>query len=320
MLQRRVRLEEQGGRGEGEQGSRVVLLGRPSTGEEVRAEIRVTSDERRLLSSDEMTSEEAGGGPFVAALRVAADAQLLLITSRYRFMLSTARQLADLREVGLDIENLHRLARREAVVAVVDWSAAREQERLLLVTSTGYARAYPLDSLRPAIEAPAPFSFDNPPPGVPVLAQGVGRDRHVVIVTAGGRGVRWPLAKIPLSGVQALNPGRDEAFDRVATALAVRSDEEAVLVLADGYARRLRAGWVEEPAKANARARALVARRAAAVGLVAVGPLELFTERRRLMADAGLLPFEDSTKAFRLVKLSEGENVTAVLTRSTMSS
>ena len=270
MLQRRVRLEEQGGRGAGEQGSRVVLLGRPTTGEEVRAEIRVTGEQ---LGAD---SEEADGGPFVTALRVAADAQLLLITSRYRFMLSTARQLADLREVGLDIENLHRLARREAVVAVVDWSAAREQERLLLVTSTGYARAYPLDSLRPAIEAPAPFSFDNPPPGVPVLAQGVGRDRHVVIVTAGGRGVRWPLAKIPLSGIQALNPGRDEAFDRVAAALAVRPDEEAVLVLADGYARRLRADWVEEPLKANAKGKALVARQAAAVGLVAVGPLELF--------------------------------------------
>ena len=68
--------------------------------------------------------------------------------------------------------------------------------------------------------------------------------------------------------------------------------------------------------RANAKGKALVARQAAAVGLVAVGPLELFTERRRLMADAGQLPLEDSTKAFRLVKLGEGETLTTILTRS----
>ncbi len=323
LLQRRVRLEEQGGGGEGEQGGRLVLLGRPTTGEEVRAEIRVTRSELQATSEEAVSGQRSAvgdllpaGGPFAAALHVATDVQLLLITSRYRFMLTTARQLADLHEVGLDIENLHRLARREAVVAVVDWSVAREQERLLLVTSTGYARAYPLDSLRPAIEAPAPFSFDNPPPGVPVLAQGVGRDRQVVIVTAGGRGVRWSLAKIPLSGVQALNPGRDEAFDRVAAALAVLPDEEVVLVLADGYGRRLRADWVEEPPRANTKARSLVARPAAAVALAPVGPLELLTDRRLLMADGGQLPLEDSTKTFRLLKLEASEEVTAVVLNS----
>ena len=59
-----------------------------------------------------------------------------------------------------------RLAGREAVCAIVDWTAAREAERLLLVTSTGFARAYPLETLRPSIEAPAPFQFDSPLPGV----------------------------------------------------------------------------------------------------------------------------------------------------------
>lgn len=125
--------------------------------------------------------------------------------------------------------------------------------------------------------------------------------------------MRWPLARIPLSGVQAFNSGRDEAFDRVAAALAVLPDEEAVLVLADGYARRLRAEWVEEPLKANAKARALVARRAAAVGLAPVGPLQILTDQRLLAADAEKLPLEDSTKTFRLVKLEPGEMVTALL-------
>jgi len=312
LLQRRIRLEEQGGRGEGEQGSggaerrMLVLLSRATTGENARADIIATSDDATDLGG-------LSSLPFISALRVPPDNQLLLITSRYRFLLVTARQLAELREAGLDIENIHRFAARETIVAITDWAAAREQERLLLVTSTGYARAYPLDSLRPAVEAPVPLTFDDPPPGVPVLAQGVDRGMDAVIVTQGGRGVRWPLSKIPLTGIQALNPGRDGAFDRVTAALAVAPDDEVILLLDDGYARRMKAAWVSEAPKANAKARALVARKAAAVALANAGATTLITGRRLIMADSATLPLEDSTKAFRLAKLEEEELVMAVV-------
>lgn len=317
LLQRRIRLEEKGDEPAGKPGKLLVMLGRPSTGEQTRAEIVVADYAPAEAGDGPALPEERAlpplAAPIAAALAVAADAQLLLITSRYRFLLTTARQLADLREVGLDIENIHRLAAREAVVAMVDWTAAREMERLLLVTSTGYARAYPIEALRGAVEAPVPFQFDTPPPGVIVLAQGVSREMETVIVTASGRGVRWPLAKIPLTGVQALNPGRDEAFDRVNAALAVAPGDEVVLALDDGYARRMRAGWVEESPRANAKARALVARKAVAAALSPVGPLALVTDRRIVAADGGALPLEESTKAFRLVKVADGESVTAAI-------
>ncbi|HRN68837.1 MAG TPA: Hsp70 family protein [Promineifilum sp.] len=312
LLQRRIRLEEQGGRGEGEKGSggaerrMLVLLSRATTGENARADIIATSDDAAIPA-------DLSALPIISALRVPPDNQLLLITSRYRFLLVTARQLAELREAGLDIENIHRFAARETIVAITDWAATREQERLLLVTSTGYARAYPLDSLRPAVEAPVPLTFDDPPPGVPVLAQGVERGMDAVIVTEGGRGVRWPLSKIPLTGIQALNPGRDGAFDRVTAALAVAPDDEVILLLDDGYARRMKAAWVSEAPRANAKARALVVRKAAAVGLCGTGALTTVTNRRLVAADGNALPLEDSTKAFRLAKLEEEELVTAVV-------
>lgn len=312
LLQRRIRLEEQGGRGEEEKGSggaerrMLVLLSRATTGENAWADIIATSDDAAIPA-------DLSALPIISALRVPLDNQLLLITSRYRFLLVTARQLAELREAGLDIENIHRFAARETIVAITHWAATREQERLLLVTSTGYARAYPLDSLRPAVEAPVPLTFDDPPPGVPVLAQGVERGMDAVIVTEGGRGVRWPLSKIPLTGIQALNPGRDGAFDRVTAALAVAPDDEVILLLDDGYARRMKAAWVSEAPRANAKARALVVRKAAAVGLCGTGALTTVTNRRLVAADGNALPLEDSTKAFRLAKLEEEELVTAVV-------
>lgn len=284
----------------------LVLLSRATTGENARADIIATSDEAADLGG-------LSSLPFISALRVLPDNQLLLITSRYRFLLVTARQLAELREAGLDIENIHRFAARETIVAITDWTAAREQERLLLVTSTGYARAYPLDSLRPAVEAPVPLTFDDPPSGVPVLAQGVDRGMDAVIVTESGRGVRWPLSKIPLTGIQTLNPGRDEAFDRVTAALAVAPGDEIVLLLEDGYARRMKVAWIPEAPKVNAKARALVVRKATAVGLADVGSLTLVTDRRMMKTDSATLPLEDSTKAFRLAKLEEEELVTAVV-------
>jgi len=121
------------------------------------------------------------------------------------------------------------------------------------------------------------------------------------------------LGRIPLSGLQAINPGQGEAFDRVATALAAEPAGEVALLLADGYARRLKLEWVEEAPKANARGKALVARQAAAVALAPGGPLQLVTDRRVLAADSGALPLEDSTKAFRLVKLEAEDTVTAVI-------
>jgi DNA gyrase/topoisomerase IV subunit A len=278
----------------------------------------LSPDEGRQTTDDNLWSvdgsrQSAVVGPFISALRAADDDRLLLVTSRYRFLLTTARQLADLRGIGQNIENLYRFAAREAVCAIVNWTAARAMERLLLVTSTGYARAYPLDALAPAIEAPTPLTFDNPLPGVPVLAQGVVRGQDVVIATEGGRAVRWPLAKIPLTGVQAINPGRDESFDRVSAALAVEPEGEVVLVLTDGYARRLRVAWVEEAPKANVKGKVLVARRAAAVALAQVGAIEVVTDRRVLTADGGALPLEEGTKALRFVSLEAGESVTTVV-------
>lgn len=252
-------------------------------------------------------------GPFVAAMRLPLDDQILLITTGYRFLLTTARQLADLREARLSIRNIHRFAGDETVAMMIDWSSARMMERLLLATSTGYIRAYPLNTLRPAIEAPLPLSFDDPPPGVPVAAQGTSKDMDVIVVTNGGRAVRWPLAKVPLTGVQAINPGRGDAFDRVAAALVTEPEAEVVLILADGYARRLRAEWVEEAVKANAKGKATVARRAAVVALAPAGSLTLVTDWRTVVVDGGALPLDDSTKAYRLVKLAEGELVTAVV-------
>jgi hypothetical protein len=99
----------------------------------------------------------------------------------------------------------------------------------------------------------------------------------------------------------------------VAAARAVEPDGELVLLLADGYARRLPAAAVAEAPRANAHGKALVARKSAVVALAPVGPLALVTDRRLVAADGAALPLEEGTKAGRVVKLAEGERVVAVV-------
>ena len=125
--------------------------------------------------------------------------------------------------------------------------------------------------------------------------------------------MRWPLARLPLVGAQAINCGQEAAFDRVAAARAVEPDGEMVLLLADGYGRRLRAAAVAEAPKANAHGKALVARRAAAVALASVGPLTVVTDRRLLAADGAALLLEEGTKAGRVVRIEEGEKIATVV-------
>lgn len=250
------------------------------------------------------------------ALLAGPDEQLVFVTSRYRFLLTTARQLADAQTLNLRLTDLHRMARREVVCAIANWTAVRDCERLFIATSTGFVRTYPLEVLRGSIEGPAPYQFDNPLPGIPVAVGGVGREDHLVLVTESGRGARWPVADLPLIGLQALNCIRGEALDRLVNATATSAETILTLLLADGYGRRTKAGTITQPAKANTHGRSLVARHERVAALVAShdqSSIFAVTSTGLWPVNEAAAPLEDSTKTYRLVRPAAGEVITTAL-------
>lgn len=314
LLQRRIALDE-GAAAETPDASPVVVL----LGEATRDVPEGTAAEIALVAApdDDRTPTALPDGlsqPARQLLVAAPDDRLLFITSRYRFLLSSARQLADAAALGLRLGDLHRLAAREVICAVANWSAVRESERLLIVTSTGFLRAYPLDVLRGTIEGPVPYQFDSPLPGVAVALAGVGRDDEVVMVTEGGRGVRRPLGSLPTIGLQAINCSRGETVDRVAAAAAGPATMAPVLLLADGYCRRLLAEHVAVPDRPNSPGRSLVARQTAVAALALPdddGRLLAATTRGLRVIDATAAPLKDSTSTRLLLKMSEEELLVA---------
>ena len=254
-------------------------------------------------------------GTAAQAVTAGLDEQLLLITSQYRFLLITPRQLADLRSIGLTIADLHQLRQHEKVCTVSRWGEIKRRPKLLLATSLGFVRPFPMDVLKVNIEAPVPLKFDQPLPGDPVAALGAEEEEdELLLVTGSGRAVRFAVKSLRLSGLQAVNCGRD---DRVTEAVLAQPEEKVVLVTADGYGRCLLAEWVPVPPKANTRGKSMVARRSELAAIATPkldATLWLVTSKRLVPAETGHLPLEDSTKTKPLLKLEPGETVHTLFT------
>jgi hypothetical protein len=258
----------------------------------------------------EVQPEPTVGGRPLAILTAEHDEPLLLITSMYRFFLTTAGHLQDLQEVGLDPAGYFHLKIQEQIQTMTRWAHARQQARLLVVTTFGFARAYQLDKMIESIEGPTPYKFDQPLPGVPAAAYGANVDDHVVLLLDSARGVRYQVGRLPMQGIQAINRRQDEGLTGAAL---VGEDDELLLVTAGGYGRRAPAGLVPVPPKANSRGRVLVARRPLC-GLARLGDERqawAITNRRWVTLEPERLPLDEqgSTRSARLLKLAQNETI-----------
>jgi hypothetical chaperone protein len=242
------------------------------------------------------------------------DEPLLLITSRYRFLLSTVRHLGELRELDLSLADYFRLRKDEQVCALGRWQEVKERSRMLLVTSRGYTRAYDVEKITEAIEGAVPFQFDRPLPGLAVAVLAVNDNDHVVICLDNGRAVRYCLGDIPLKGIQAIGW---RVGERVIGARKIASGDHVVFLTENGYGKRMPAEWVPIPSKPNSRGRVMVARRPLYGLYSAEGGARLWaiTPKRLLSLPADLLPLDapGSTRSYRALKLAASETILAPL-------
>lgn len=249
--------------------------------------------------------------PVARAITADLDEQLLLLTSYYRFLLITPRQLLELQTAGLQLRDMHQLEGRESLCGVVRWNEIKQHDKFLLVTSLGLARSYPMTVMRDSIEAPVPFRFENRLNGLPNLILAGGGSDELVVATDGGRATRLPLASIGVRGVQVLNCGGAE---RVQTAVLTHPDRELTLTTADGYARKLLAGWVPLLDKPNQKGKSLIARRSPLVAMQQGGEsFWLVTNRRLVWGENGRLSPDESSKTQPLLKLEADEQIVGLL-------
>jgi hypothetical protein len=257
---------------------------------------------------EEAAGELQGSGrpafpPLLGAVVATPDEPLLLITSRYRFLRTTATQLRALAAIGQSLEELYQFAANEAVYALARWHALKSRPRLLLTTSLGFARTYPTAVISPAIEAPVPLTFEQPLPGWPQAALGAEPGHRLLLFTAAGRGLCYPLDGLPGTGMQVLN--RDED-DTIVAALALPDAATILLVTAGGYARRLPISAVHAPEKANDKGRVHISRSPLVAAAEASAPLVALTAAGLIEIDPATIPVEpDTTRSHPLLRETE---------------
>ncbi len=239
------------------------------------------------------------------------DNQLLLITSKYRFLLISPRQLLELQDMELAITNLHQFEKEEKIIAVGNWTQLKTYKRLLLVTSTGYARPYPLDVLIPSIEAPVPMKFDQPLPAIVVAMRGLNGDEgELVLVTRKGKAARFSQSVLRTSGVQLLNLGAI-IDDRVNGVMLAQPDDELLVVTVDGYGRFLHIPRIDAPPKLNAKPKSIISRRSDVVGVGREGD-RLITSLWLSQLNDIQLPHDNATKTYPFLNLQKEETVQAI--------
>lgn len=246
------------------------------------------------------------------------DEQLLILTSKYRFLLLTPRQLAEQQVAKVTLRQIYQLGEREVVCTVARWREVKAQEKLLLVTSAGLARPYPTRVMIESVEAPVPLMFDNPLPGVPVFADGalgdVDEAATLLLLARSGKGLRTQVRQLRGSGTQLMNVAKT---DRVETAVLCQPNDPVLLITTDGYGRQLLAEWIPQPAKDNDKGKSLVARRSNLIATVPNPydvPLHLLTSQRLILLENSL-PLDESSKTFPLLKLQKGETVLTVVSK-----
>ncbi|MEZ4591312.1 MAG: Hsp70 family protein [Chloroflexota bacterium] len=115
-----------------------------------REEREEAKSEKSAKSVDLKTAELPSNGQ--RAITADWDEQLLITTSKYRFLLLTPRQLAEQQVARVTLNQVFQLEEREVLCTVARWRQIKQQEKLLLITSSGLARPYPTRVMIESIE------------------------------------------------------------------------------------------------------------------------------------------------------------------------
>jgi hypothetical protein len=310
LLQQRMTMQEDKAAGvDVAEETAVILL---TTNGGLRAVLRPSNELEPANYADIILDD--GDNEISQALTAAPDEQLILASNKHRFFLITPRQLNELAQMGLSLADYLHFGAREYICALNRWTAVGQQPKFLLVSSQGYARAYNMDLLRGIIEGPTPLYFEEPPPGQPLALFGANDDDELIIILENGRAARWPVKRIPLRGLQAINRRPEET---AAAACLTPPDGELILVTREGYGKRLKAADVPIPAKANQRGRVIISRNGVC-GLVvrpAERPARLVVDGRLIAADPERIPMDDppTTRAYQLSDLPRGAPISGIL-------
>lgn len=194
------------------------------------------------------------------------DEPLLLITSRFRLLLLTSRELLTYQESGLSVRDVHGLERAEQICVLSRWQELRKKDTLVLVSSQGAVRTFETRLLAPQVEGATPARIGWSQAGWPRLICAGMATQDLVLANSLGRMARIALNKIPRAGTRVLAKQKND--DLIAAACV--TDETLLLVSSQGYGAALSAGAISATNGSDGSGQVVVRRRGTICGMTAI--------------------------------------------------
>lgn len=314
LLMRQIELEEQRTEADGDAANErgVALIDREYMLHTVPLPHTQQGATRQAASHKE-AGLSVDGIPF-AVQAAALDDPLLLVTSRFRLLLVTLRELLTYRESAQSMAQVRGFESGEQMCSLSRWQPLRAAEQLIILSTQGHVRAFDMAYLTPLVEGPTPHRIGWSQPGWPKAVIAASPGDAVVAINSHGRAARTSVDTLPRNGIRLLQKRK---ADELMGAIAGAGAAEFVLVATQGYAKRFTVDQVPDVESATASGSSMLRRRGEICGVLtaqeAGGELWLLSTKRLIPATLADLPLEPDSQAMqRMVSLGKGETLVSV--------
>ncbi|MEO1163044.1 MAG: Hsp70 family protein [Chloroflexota bacterium] len=245
--------------------------------------------------------------------------KIVLMTTDYACYVRTASDIAALRANNLHIENLEGFRSdkfsTEMVNAIADWHAVTGKDFVIVMSTLGYTQKFFADKLLPKLDRAVMYQIERKR-GYPAFLIGANKNDDLIAISHAGRAVRMSADALPLRDNRLLNlPLSGNIIGMFSTSDV--TTEQIFLVTASGYAKRVSLDYIPRTTEMNTTGTKIMTRTnpIRVIRYQSNQRLWVRTEKRIVAIDHTAIPLDNLDKtAYKVLKLSRGESITALIT------
>ena len=244
-----------------------------------------------------------------------SQAKMLFLTSEYRAILRSARELADLYAVGFSLEANEGFRSNafgsEHITGICRWDTLQNSESILFLSTLGYALVLRGQQLLEKLDQPVPYNLQKLR-GYPAILIGASNEDEFVVFSDSGRGLRIKHSTLSHLEQRILQVPMK---NKIVSAIAVSQPSQILLVTKSGYGKLIETESIPL-AKETGTNGTKISIRANLVSAVLVQKQRytLVTNQRMIPIDPSTIPLQNLAKTdHKLVKLKKGEQVLGII-------
>lgn len=246
------------------------------------------------------------------AQSMAADSQVVLLTSDYVSYTKSPYEIAELCRNDLHIEAMEGFRKdafsTEYVQNIVQWETLKNADGLILTSTLGYTKKFLGDKISSKMAMPVPYTFAKMR-GYPAFLTGVQNDQDYLMVTHAGRVARMKAGEIRL---QEIRPISVPLKGSIVGAMAADTTDEILIATRSGYAKRIQVDCIPYIVEMNTNGEK-ISQRSNPIYADRFHPQQLYyalTNHRIIEIDPSQIPLLNAAKTdHKIAKLKKGETL-----------